>query len=63
MKNNKLPIDGIWNFAMFMKDWTEHSDGKYFYKSKRHNQWPPDEVATKNELLFRFFGINLDEEN
>lgn len=63
MSISKLPLYGIWNFAMFMKDWTEHSDGFYFYKSKNRNQRPPDEVVTKNELLFRFFGMNLDEEN
>lgn len=40
-----------WAFAMFMKDWEEHSSGEYFYKSKNSNQWPPDETATKEELL------------
>lgn len=44
-----------WAFAMFMKDWTEHSSGRYFYKSEDSSQWPPDETASKEELLDKFF--------
>lgn len=47
--------EGSWAFAMFMKDWHEHSSKQYFYKSKDFNQWPPDETATKEELLRKFF--------
>jgi hypothetical protein len=54
--SNSLPLDGTWSFAMFMKDWHQHSSGEYFYKSKDFHQWPPDETATKEELLKRFFG-------
>lgn len=54
--SNSLPLDGTWNFAMFMKDWHKHSSGEHFYKSKNFHQWPPDETATKDELLRRFFG-------
>lgn len=36
--------------------WEEHSDGGYWYRSKRRGQWPPDESADDNELLTKFFG-------
>ena len=52
---NQIPLDRIWLFAMFMKDWHLHSSEEYFYKSKNFNQWPPDETATKEELIKRFF--------
>lgn len=54
--NSNLPIDRIWDFSKFMSGWTQHSSGRYFYKSKDHSQWPPDETATKDELIKRYFG-------
>jgi hypothetical protein len=38
--------------------WTKHSSGDYWYRSKNHNQWPPDESLTEEELLDKFFGKN-----
>jgi hypothetical protein len=60
IKQAPAPAVGIgkelgWAFAEFMKDWQLHSSGKYYYKSTNHGQWPPDETATKEELLNKFF--------
>src|SRR3989344_2343435 len=45
LKQNSIGVEGVWSFAMFMKDWHEHSSKEYFYKSKDSHQWPPDETA------------------
>ena len=49
-------IEGAWEFAKWMKQWHEHSSREYYYKSKNFHQWPPDETATKEELIEMFFG-------
>lgn len=53
--SKQLPIEAIWNFGREMQRWTLHSSGQYYYKSKDHHQWPPDETASKEELLQKFF--------
>ena len=54
--NRNVPTDRIWDFAMYMQGWHQHSSGRYFYRSKDHHQWPPDETATKEELIKQYFG-------
>lgn len=41
---------------MLEQGWHKHSSGEYWYRSKDYHQWPPDESATEEELLAKFFG-------
>ena len=33
------------------------SNGTTYHRSDTHNQWPPDEEVTENELLIKYFGF------
>lgn len=63
MENNNLNIESkslpysVMAFHRWMvkEGWQEHSSRDYFYKSKDHSQWPPDQTATEEELLRMFF--------
>ncbi len=54
--SNKPVIVMAFHRWMVVEGWIEHSSKKYFYKSKDSHQWPPDETATEEELLEKFFG-------
>lgn len=43
----------VLSFHKWMSEsgWHKHSSGQYYYRSKDHHQWPPDETCEERELV------------